>query len=153
MRRRFAALAAAAVFALALSAAPVVAGSPAVPGDWSQEIKCGLNTYAISGTLSEIDQGGTSASGNSHGAAHLTVSSGTATNVPLEYDASGKVISYRVVGMEMFGGTANARTGRAQETWRVKFQIVGTGDSVNVVVRSGPNGDMRTIDVGTCGIG
>ena len=70
MRRRIATLAAVSVFALALGAAPALAGSPAVHLSWeaapaNPPIHCGANTYTIvSGYIDAVMHEGTSASGN-----------------------------------------------------------------------------------------
>lgn len=147
MRRRIATLAAMSVFALALSAAPALAGSPAVHG-WvaatdSGSIACGATTYTFkSGTFEIVMHFVTSASGN--------------TTFRATYRASNAMVAdqfgnpYRVVGAEPFGGTVNAKTGVSQGITVFKFQVVGTADSLNVVLRQMPNGDFNVFGPGTC---
>jgi hypothetical protein len=148
MRRRIATLAAMSVFALALGAAPALAGSPAVHDSWdaasnNPPITCGANTYTIkTGTIDLVMHTGASASGNLTFAATVR-----ATNVTVEDQAGNP---YPVVGAEHFGGTINARTGSAQDITVFSLLIVGTGDSVKLVLRNLPNGDFRTFGPGTC---
>jgi len=148
MRRRIATLAAVSVFALALSAGPALAGSPAIHDSWdaasnNPPISCGANTYIVmSGTIDMVMHAGASASGNLNFAATVR-----ATGVTVEDQ---NFNSYRVVGAEHFGGTINARTGGSQDITVFALTIVGTGDSVNLVLRNMPNGDFRTFGPGTC---
>jgi hypothetical protein len=105
-------------------------------------VVCGANTYTVTeGTFSEVEHFGSS-SGNTNGIETLT-----ARNVVV-VDQRGD--SYRVVGVERFGGSANAQTGSSQETWVFKLRIVGTADSINVVVRFDPNGEVDFLDFGSC---
>jgi hypothetical protein len=151
MRRRIATLAAMSVFALALSAAPALAGSPAVHQSWdaastNPPIQCGANTYIImSGTIDEVMHAGASASGNLNFAATVR-----ATNVTVE-DQNGNL--YVVVGAEHFGGTINTRTGGSQDITVFKLLVVGTADSINLVMRTMPNGDFNIFGPGTCSVG
>jgi hypothetical protein len=148
MRRRIATLAAMSVFVLALSAAPALAGSPvirgSVPAAESGSISCGSNTYTFQegGSFDWIMHFVTSASGN--------------TTFRATYRASNAMVAdqhgnlYRVVGAEPFGGTVNAKTGVSQGITVFKFQVVGTADSLNVVLRQMPNGDFNVFGPGTC---
>ena len=150
MRRRIATLAAMSMFALALGATPALAGSPAVHLSWdaasnNPPIHCGANTYIImSGTIDEVMHAGASASGNLNFAATVR-----ATNVTAE-DQNGNL--YPVVGAEHFGGTINTRTGRSQDITVFKLRVVGTGDSINLVMRTMPNGDFNIFGPGTCSV-
>jgi len=147
MRRRIATLAAMSVLALALSAAPALADSPAfhfsLPATDSGSITCGSTTYTFtSGTFDVVMHYGTSASGNTTFRATYRVSNAVVA------DQDGNL--YRVVGAEPFGGTFNAQTGRSQDITVFKFQIVGTADSLNVILRTMPNGEFKVFDPGTC---
>ena len=151
MRRRIATLAAMSVFALALGATPALAGSPAVHQSWdaasnNPPIVCGANTYIImSGTIDEVMHAGASASGNLNFAATVR-----ATNVVVQDQ---NLVSYRTVGAEHFGGTINTRTGGSQDITVFKLRIVGTADSINLVMRTMPNGDFNIFGPGTCSVG
>ena len=147
MRRRFTTLAAMSLLALALSATPALAGTPAVHGSWSavggDPISCGANTYTITaGTIYAVERLGVSASGNVSGAETYTV-----RNLVVQ-DQDGT--SYHAVGAERFGEILNARTGVTTATYVFKFQILGTADSLNVVWRVSPNGEFSSFGPGTC---
>ena len=156
MRRRIATLAAMSVFALALGATPALAGSPAVHLSWdaasnNPPIHCGANTYIIrSGTIDEVMHAGASASGNLNFAATVR-----ATNVTVE-DQNSNLYPYPVypvVGAEHFVGTINTRTGGSKDITVFKLQVVGTADSINLVMRTMPNGDFNIFGPGTCSVG
>jgi hypothetical protein len=148
MRRRIATLAAMSVLTLALGVTPALAGSPAVHLSWdaapnNPPIHCGANTYTmVSGTIDEVIHAGASASGNLNFAATVR-----ATNVTAE-DQNGNL--YPVVGAEHFGGTINITTGRSQDITVFKLRVVGTGDSLNVILRTMPNGEFKVFGPGTC---
>ena len=148
MRRRIATLAAMSVLTLALGATPALAGSPvmrgSVPAADSAPISCGSNTYTFQqgGSFDWIMHFVTSASGN--------------TTFRATYRASNAMVAdqhgnlYRVVGAEPFGGTVNAKTGGSQDITVFKFQVVGTADSLNVILRTMPNGEFKVFGPGTC---
>lgn len=150
MRRRIATLAAVSVFALALGAAPALAGSPAVHLSWeaapaNPPIHCGPNTYTIvSGYIDAVMHEGTSASGNLNFAGTVRVSNVVVRDQDLA--------SHRTVGAEHFGATVNATSGGYQDITVFKLQIVGTGDSLNVVLRTMPNGEFHSFGPGTCSL-
>jgi hypothetical protein len=150
MRRRLATLAAMSVLALALSAAPALAGSPATHDSWLATdapgpLPCGANTYMlVAGTINQVLREGTSASGNVSFTETITAHGVVAENV-----LTGAF--YRVVGVEHFGFLANAGSG--QMTWMFKMQILGTGDSLNVVYRFAADGSVVEHNVGTCSAG
>ena len=146
MRRRFTTIAAMSLIAITLSATPAMAGTPAVRGSWSAvgvQIYCGANTYTITeGTIYATERLGTSASGNVSGAETYTV-----RGLVLE-DQVG--VSHRAVGAERFGETFNAQTGGTRATYVFKFQILGTSDSLNLVMRFSPSGEFSEFGPGTC---
>jgi len=149
MRHRLATLAAvsALMLAFAFSASPALAGSPAVhstiDATLQTPIPCGANTYkVVAGTFSVTNRDGSSASGNTNFMEIFTVRS-----LVVE-DQDGNV--YPAVGVEHEGMTSNARTGSSQWILVFKFHIVGTSDSLNLVMRISPNGDFSTFGPGTC---
>jgi hypothetical protein len=150
MRRRIATLAAMSVFALALSAAPALAGSPAIHLSWdaasnNPPIHCGPNTYTItSGNIDAVMHEGASASGN------LTFAETVRPSNVVVQDQN--LVSYRTVGAEHFGGTINIKTGQSQDITVFKLRVVGTGDSLNIILRTMPNGDFRSFGPGTCSL-
>jgi hypothetical protein len=149
MRRHVATFAAMSALALALSASPALAGSPAVHSSFDAAspslIVCGANTYKIvSGTLDVVSHVGTSASGNFNGAFTFTVH-----NVVVENQADHKL--YDVVGAERYGGTVNAQTGGSQWVdYLFKFRILGTADSLNTIWRTSPSGVDSFFGPGNC---
>jgi hypothetical protein len=151
MRRRIATLAAMSVFALALGATPALAGSPAVHLSWdaasnNPPIHCGASTYTVmSGTIDAVVHQGASASGNTNYAATFRSS-----NVVVQDQ---NLVSYRTVGAEHSGVTFNITTGRSQDIVVFKLRVVGTGDSLNVILRTMPNGDFNIFGPGTCSVG
>jgi N-acetylmuramic acid 6-phosphate (MurNAc-6-P) etherase len=148
MRRFIAAIAAAG--ALALSATTAFANSAAIHYSFDATgmvIACGDHSYTVaSGTVNVVEHVGTSASGNLNVTATLTPD-----DVVL-VDASGNV--YSLAGALWFGGSLNARTGGLADTDTSKIQILsqggGTVDSLNVVFHISPNGDITSLDFGTC---
>jgi len=59
-------------------------------------------------------------------------------------------VSHRAVGAERFGETFNAQTGGTRATYVFKFQILGTSDSLNLVMRFSPSGEFSEFGPGTC---
>ncbi len=147
MRRRLATLAAMSALALALSATPAfAAGSPATHDSYAATlypgpIHCGANTYMlVAGTVDSVTHVSISASGNVSFTETITAHGVVAENVVTH-------ALYRVVGVEHFGLQANAGSGR--ETWMFKMQILGTGDSLNVIYYD----RVVVHDMGTCSPG
>jgi len=145
MRSRLAALTAMSVLALALSAAPAMA-SGAVHGYMElpvgEPVACGATTYyVLSGGFFETERIATGPSGNTSVIEILET-----RNLVVENDAHA---AFDVVGVERFGLSVNAR-GTYQETWAFKMRIVGTGDSINALVRFLPTGGIDWFDLGTC---
>ena len=106
-------------------------------------VACGATSYSVlSGGFFETEHLATSASGNISAIETLT-----ARNLVVENDAHA---AYSVVGVERFGLSLNAQNGGHQETWVFKMRIVGTGDSINALVRFGPSGGVTSFDIGSC---
>jgi hypothetical protein len=152
MRRHLATLAAASalMLAFAFSASPALAGSPAfhttVDATLQDPVVCSGSTYTVvSGTFVLTYHVGSSASGNTN-----AIDIFTARSIVVE-DLDGNV--YPAVGAEHFGATSNARTGGYQEILVFKFQIVGTSDSLNLVMRWSPSGEFSGFGPGTCSAG
>ncbi len=160
MHRRFAALAALSALALALSASPAFAGSPAEHYSLDAvgiTFDCGTTNYSVtSGTFEIVTRTATSSSGN-------WIQSGTVTARNVVALAAGK--GYRVVGVEHYNETFNARTGVvvavidgnpvSQAVTTVKFQLIssqggGTADSVDLVQHVSPNGHYNEFVPGSC---
>jgi hypothetical protein len=74
----------------------------------------------------------------------------TGTVTPMNVIVTDGTDTFKVKGAEWFGGTFNANTGGEQFTDTDKFQIVGSGDSVNVVSHFSPNGNEFEFDFGSC---
>jgi hypothetical protein len=149
MQRRLATLAAgsALMLAFAFSASPALAGSPAVhttvDATLQAPVVCGGNTYTVvAGTFSLTYHRGSSASGNTNA---FDIFIGRSIVVE---DQDGNV--YPAVGAEHEGLTSNAQTGGSQRILLFKFQIVGTSDSLNLVMRWSPNGGFSAFGPGTC---
>jgi len=145
MRSRLAALTAMSVLALALSASPALA-SPAVHGYMEipkgEPVACGATTYTVvSGGFFETEHLTTSTSGNVSAIETLVT-----RNLVVENDAHA---AFNVVGVERFGLSVSA-AGVYQETWVFKMRIVGTGDSINALVRFLPTGGIKSFDLGSC---
>jgi len=168
MRNRIATLAAVSALALALSASPALAGSPAIHDSFDATgvgFWCGTDTwpsdpptYAITyGTFDYVMAGTSSPSGN-------WILTGTVTPRNfLAVDTTGN--QYSVVGVEHFSETYNAQTGIvittidgndvSQAVTTLAFQIVssrggGTVASFNLVQSGSPNGHFNFILGGTC---
>lgn len=150
MRRRLAALAAISALALALNAAPALAGSPATHDSFSPVgmiIHCGPNQYTVvAGTIDVVAH-----TNDDFATGHLTyASSGLLVQ---KNDADGNPVgqSYRVVGTQTQGLEATNWNGPATGG-TYKYQILGTGDSVNIVSHADPSvpGGYYDVDHGTC---
>jgi len=145
MRSRLAALTAMSVLALALSASPALA-SPAVHGYMDltgENVACGATTYTVvSGGFFETDHVTTSASGNVSAIETLVTRNLVAENQNHQ--------AFSIVGVERFGLSDNVSTGGHQETWVFKMRVVGTGDSINALVRFLPTGGVSSFDIGSC---
>jgi len=74
----------------------------------------------------------------------------TGTITPMNVVLTDGTDTFKLKGAEWFGGTFNANTDGEQGTFTAKFQIVGTGDSVNLVGHMSPNGNEFEFDFGTC---
>jgi hypothetical protein len=149
MQRRLATLAAASalMLAFALGASPALAGAPAqhmsVDATQNDPVVCGLNVYTIvSGTLAVTYRFGGSASGNTN-----ATQTWTARDIVVRDQ---DLTSYRAVGAIHLGARSNATTGGFQQILMWKLQIVGTADSINLVMRFSPNGDFSAFGPGTC---
>jgi len=146
MRRRVATFTAMTALALALGATPALA-SPATHGYMElpkgEIVACGATTYSVmSGGFLETDHVTTSASGNVSAIETLVT-----RNLVVENDAH---TAFSVVGVERFGLSDNVSTGGHQETWVFKMRVVGTGDSINALVRFLPTGGVSSFDIGSC---
>lgn len=146
MRNRVAILTAISALALALTASPALAANPAVHGYMElpvgESVACGATTYhVLSGGFFETEHFTTSASGNFSAIETLAT-----RNLVVENDAHEV---FDVVGVERFGLSLNA-AGAYQETWVFKLRIVGTGDSINAMVRFLPPGGVTSFDIGSC---
>ncbi len=137
------------MLALALSAAPALASSAATHDSWLATdapgpLPCGANTYMlVAGTINQVTHTSTSAFGN------VSYTETITAHGVVAQDQNGGL--YRVVGVEHFGFLANAGSG--QMTWMFKMQILGTGDSLNVVYRFAADGSVVVHNVGTCSAG
>ena len=149
MRHRLAALAAMSALALTLSAAPALA-SPAVHSTLDPVcvvIHCGANQYTVvAGTINVVAH-----TNDNFATGHLTyTSSGLLVQ---KNDADGNPVgqSYRVVGTQTQGLEATNWNGPAAGA-TYKYQILGTGDSVNIVSHADPSvpGDYYEVNNGTC---
>jgi hypothetical protein len=141
------AAASALVLAFALSAAPALAGNPAqhvsIDATQNDPVVCAGGTYTIvSGTLDVTFRFGSSISGNT-----TDRQTWTARNVVVEDEAN---TQYDAVGTIHVGATSNATTGGSQGVFMWKLQIVGTADSVNLVLRFSPSGEFSSFGPGTC---
>ena len=161
MRRRIATLAAVSVFALALSASPALAGSPAehflsIPAVTMPPIACGATSLQITnGTYDYVTRSSESASGNWSMTGTITLHQVRAV------DGSDNV--YRVVGSAHFGFTYNAQTGVvigndghdfSEGVTTFKFQFIGQdggiAGSLNFVQHGSPNGNYFVLSPGSC---
>lgn len=149
--RRFAALAGLSAFALALSAAPVMASGPAMHESRPLEglnvvIYCDSTTYTIiSGTVVVVMH-----ASDDFATGHQTFS---LRDVLVQRNDDQGVPggpSYRVVGSETHGYQAGALDGRPAVTDTFKYRILGTGDSINLEVHSGGPDGYFVVNRGTC---
>ena len=161
MRNRVAALAAMSALALALSASPALAGSPAehfrsIPAA-GLAFACGPTTLTTtSGTMDIVTRTDTSTSGN-------WIQTGTVTlHHVLAVDSDSN--EYDVTGTEHWGFSYNAQTGIvianvdgydiSQGITTFKFQFVGKGGglagSLALVQHISPNGNYIEFWPGSC---
>jgi len=161
MRNRVATLAAMTAFALALSASPALAGSPAEHYRWmpigTMTFDCGSTSiHTTSGTMNYVTRSADTASGNWSLTGTITLSRVVAE------DLAGN--QYDMVGSAHFGYTYNAQTGIVVTTidgydvseaiTTFKFQFVsrdgGLAGSLNFVQHGSPNGNYLELTPGTC---
>jgi len=161
MRNRVTRLAAMSALALALSAAPVLAGTPAehlpsIPADSMPPIACGATTlYLTTGTFGYVTRSSETASGNWSMTGTITASQVRAI------DQADNV--YRVVGSAHFGFTYNAQTGIvtgwdghdfSEGVTTFKLQIIGQdggiAGSLNFIQHGSPNGSYFMLSPGSC---
>jgi len=147
MRRRIATLAAMSVLALAFGATPALAGNPAqhvsIDATQNDPIVCAGATYTIvSGTLDVTYRFGSSTSGNTSDRQTWTTQ-----DIVVEDQAH---TPYRAVGTIHVGATSNATTGGSEQIYMWKVQMLGTADSLNIVLRFGPTGEFTAFGPGTC---
>ena len=147
--RRLAALAAMSTLALALGAAPVSAGSPAVHFSFDPTgvvLDCGATHYTVmSGTIVGVGHGNELAGHETFRASNVLVQKNDGGNGP-----AGP--SYRMVGAETHGMEAAMWTGSHAAGATYDYNILGTGDSIHAVVHvdlSSPAGFYVT-SRGTC---
>ena len=96
----------------------------------------------MSGTLSVTYRFGSSPSGNTSDRQTWTMN-----HVVVEDQAH---TPYRAVGTIHVGATSNATTDGSQQIYMWKVQILGTADSLNLVLRFGPSGEFTAFGRGTC---
>jgi len=161
MRSRLAVLTVMATLALALSASPALAGTPAehlapMPADTMPPVLCGATTLNMtSGTFDYVTRSAETASGNWSMTGTLT-----ATEVhAIDGDGNG----YRVVGSAHFGFTYNAQTGivtgydghvfsEGVTTFKLQFIAAngGIAGSMNFIQHGSPNGNYFVLAPGSC---
>ena len=161
MRSRLSILAALTTLALALSASPALAGTPA---EHFLSIPAGGTTFACgstslqttSGTMNYVVRSANTASGNWSLTGTITLSRVTAV------DLEGN--TYSVVGSAHFGYTYNAQTGTviaiidghdvSEAVTTFKFQFVsengGLAGSLNFLQHGSPNGNYLELSPGSC---
>jgi len=164
MRRRIATLAAVSVFALALSASPALAGTPAehlrlMPAG-GMTFDCGSTSIqTTSGTMNYVTRSADTASGNWSLTGTITLSGVMAV------DSENNVYSVR--GSAHFGYTYNAKTGvvaaiidghvvsEAVTTFKMQFvsKDGGLGGSLNFLQHGSPNGNYLELSPGSCTFG
>ena len=160
MRRRFATLAAMSALALALSASPVFAGTPAEGSSFPAPpiaFDCGSTSLVIvAGMMDYVQRTATTASGNWSSTGTVTLSGVMAE------DLAGN--AYRVVGTAHFGYSYNAQTGVvvaivdghdiSQGVTTFKFQFLnedgGYAGSLNFLQHGSPNGSYLELSSGSC---
>jgi hypothetical protein len=161
MRNRVATLAAMTALALALSASPALAGTPAehyrsMPIG-TMTFDCGSTSiHTTSGTMNYVTRSADTASGNWSLTGTITLSRVVAE------DPDGN--QYDMVGSAHFGYSYNAQTGIVTATidgydvseavTTFKFQFVGKdggiAGSLNLVQHGSPNGHYTEFSAGTC---
>ena len=161
MRNRLAALMAMAAFALAVSASPALAGSPAehfrsLPAA-GMVFDCGSTSIqTTSGTMNYVTRSAYTPSGNWSLTGTITLSRVVAE------DLDGN--RYDMVGSAHFGYSYNAQTGIviaiidgqvvSEAVTTFKFQFVsqggGLGGSLNFLQHGSPNGNYFELSAGTC---
>ncbi|HVA86316.1 MAG TPA: hypothetical protein VNF73_08385 [Candidatus Saccharimonadales bacterium] len=164
MRNRVATLAAMTALALALSAAPALAGTPA-EHFWSMPaagltFDCGSTSIqTTSGTMNYVTRSADTASGNWSLTGTITMSGVVAV------DPDGN--QYAVVGSAHFGYSYNAQTGVvfanidghdvSEAVTTFKFQFVskdgGLAGSLSFVQHGSPNGNYLELSPGSCTFG
>ncbi len=160
MQRRLATLAAISALALALSASPALAGSPAQHISFPAPpmvFDCGSTSLMIvSGTMDYVERTATTASGNWSSTGTLTLSQVMATG------SDGN--AYRVVGTAHFGYSYNAQTGVvtanvdghdiSQGITTFEFQFLnadgGHVGSLSFLQHGSPNGNYMELSSGSC---
>ena len=161
MRSRLSILAALTTLALALSASPALAGTPAehllsIPANTLPAFACGAATvHTTSGTVDYVTRSSETTSGNWSMTGTITLNQVAAA------DQDGNV--YRVVGSAHFGFTYNAQTGVvngydghvfSEGVTTFKFQFVsengGLAGSLNFLQHGSPNGNYLELSPGSC---
>ena len=161
MRSRLALLTAMATLALALSASPALAGTPAehllsMPASTMPPIACGATTVTMtSGTFDYVTRASETVSGNWSMTGTITASEVRAD------DGDGN--AYSVVGSAHFGFTYNAQTGIvtgndghdfSEGVTTFKLQILAAGGgivgSMNFIEHGSPNGSYFVLEPGSC---
>ena len=164
MRNRVATLAAMTAFALALSASPALAGTPAehyrsMPIG-TMTFDCGSTSiHTTSGTMNYVTRSADTASGNWSLTGTITLSRVVAE------DLDGN--RYDMVGSAHFGYSYNAQTGIvianidghdvSEAVTTFKFQLVskggGLGGSLSFLQHGSPNGNYLELSPGSCTFG
>jgi hypothetical protein len=161
MRSRVATLTAMTALALALSASPALAGTPAehqlaIPANTMPAFACGARTLRImSGTYDYVTRSSETTSGNWSMTGTITLNQVQAA------DQYRNV--YRVVGSAHFGFTYNAQTGvvngndghdfsEGVTTFKFHFlgQDGGIAGSLNFIQHGSPNGSYFELSPGSC---
>ena len=161
MRNRLATLMAMAAFALAFSASPALAGSPAehfrsMPAA-GLTFDCGSTSIqTTSGTMNYVTRSADTASGNWSLTGTITLSGVVAEDLDGHH--------YAVVGSAHFGYSYNAQTGIviaiidghvvSEAVTTFKWQFVshdgGLGGSLSFLQHASPNGNYFELSPGTC---
>jgi hypothetical protein len=164
MRNRVATLAAMTTLALALSASPALAGTPAEHTPpmpiGTMTFDCGSTSiHTTSGTMNYVTRSADTASGNWSLTGTITLSGVTAV------DSEGN--RYDMVGSAHFGYSYNAQTGVvtavidehvvSEAVTTFKFQFVskggGLGGNLNFLQHGSPNGNYLELSPGSCTFG
>lgn len=161
MRNRLTRLAAMSTLALALSASPVLAGTPAqhIPPMPAAGLTfdCGTTTIQMTaGTMDYVTRSADTASGNWTMTGTITLSGVVAEDLDGHH--------YDVVGSAHFGYSYNAQTGIvfanidghdvSEAVTTFKFQFVskdgGIAGSLNFIQHGSPNGNYLELSPGSC---